>query len=104
MFSGMFDFSKVFEFGGDLLIFGCLNVEKVLVIIIDVKLGSNLIKVKLLVEFLDDKDICVFVVFFGNEVDLVELEIVFGLEKNVINFLSIDDLGRMREEIMDKIR
>ena len=98
------DLSRAMELGKNLLIPGRLKAEKVLVIITDVKSGSSLIKVKLTTESLDKEDIRVFAVSLGNEGDSAELETATGSEKNVINASSTDNPGRIREEIMDKIR
>lgn len=40
----------------------------------------------------------------GSEFDFIEFIIVIGFGKNIINSLNIDELGKVREEIMMKIR
>ena len=70
----------------------------------DVKSGSSLSQVKLAVKSLDNKDIRVFAVAIGNEVDSTELSTATGSSKNIINSSKTDEPGKVREEIMTKIR
>ena len=102
--SGTPDLTRALELGEQLLIPGRPNAEKVLVIITDVKSASSLSKVKLAAESLDDKDIRIFAVAVGNEADSTELAIASGSSQNVINSSNTDEPGKVREDIMDKVR
>lgn len=98
------DLTRALQLGEQLLSSARPNVQKVLVIITDVKSGSSLSHVKLAVKSLDNKDIRVFAVAIGNEVDSTELSTATGSGKNIINSSKTDEPGKVREEIMTKIR
>ena len=98
------DLTRALQLGEQLLSSARPNVQKVLVIITDVKSGSSLSQVKLAVKTLDNKDIRVFAVAIGNEVDSTELSTATGSGKNIINSSKTDEPGKVREEIMTKIR
>ena len=98
------DLTRALQLGERLLSSARPNVQKVLVIITDVKSGSSLSHVKLAVKSLDNKDIRVFAVAIGNEVDSTELSTATGSDKNIINSSKTDEPGKVREEIMTKIR
>lgn len=98
------DLARALQVGEQLLMSARPNVQKVLVIITDVKSGSSLSQVKLAVKSLDNKDIRVFAVAIGNEVDSTELSTATGSGKNIINSSKTDEPGKVREEIMTKIR
>ena len=98
------DLTRALQLGEQLLSSARPNVQKVLVIITDVKSGSSLSHVKLAVKSLDNKDIRVFAVAIGNEVDSTELSTATGSDKNIINSSKTDEPGKVREEIMTKIR
>ena len=98
------DLARALQLGEQLLSSARPNVQKVLVIITDVKSGSSLSQVKLAVKSLDNKDIRVFAVAIGNEVDSTELSTATGSSKNIINSSKTDEPGKVREEIMTKIR
>ena len=98
------DLTRALQLGEQLFSSARPNVQKVLVIITDVKSGSSLSHVKLAVKSLDNKDIRVFAVAIGNEVDSTELSTATGSDKNIINSSKTDEPGKVREEIMTKIR
>lgn len=98
------ELAKSLQLGEQLLISGRPNADKVLVVITDVKSGSSPRQIKLVAEYLDNKDIRVFAVAIGSEADSAELAIASGSKKNVMNSSNTDEPGRIREHIMDKIR
>lgn len=98
------DLAKALELGEGLVLPGRANAQKVLVIITDVKSGSSTTKVKLAAESLNDKDIRVFAVALGSGGDSDELAVATGSDKNIINTSRADEPGKIREDIMDKIR
>ena len=98
------DLAKALQLGEELLLPGRPNAEKVLVVITDVKSGSRITKVKLAAESLNDKDIRIFAVALGNEVDFTELTTASGSGENILNSSNTDEPGKTREDIMDKIR
>lgn len=98
------DLARALQLGEELLSSARPNVKKVLVIITDVKSGSSLSQVKLTVKSLDDKDILVFAVAVGSEMDSTELSTATGSSKNIINSSNTDKPEKVREEIMEKIR
>ena len=98
------DLARALQLGEQLLSFARPNVQKVLVIITDVKSGSSVSQVNLAVKSLDNKDIRVFAVAIGSELDFTELTTATGSGKNIINSSNTDEPGKVREEIMTKIR
>lgn len=98
------DLARALQLGEELFSSARPNVKKVLVIITDVKSGSSLSQVKLTVKSLDDKDILVFAVAVGSEMDSTELSTATGSSKNIINSSNTDEPEKVREEIMEKIR
>ena len=98
------DLARALQLGEELFSSARPNVKKVLVIITDVKSGSSLSQVKLTVKSLDDKDILVFAVAVGSEMDSTELSTATGSSKNIINSSNTDKPEKVREEIMEKIR
>ena len=98
------DLAGALQLGEELLSSARPNVKKVLVIITDVKSGSSLSQVNLAVKSLDDKDILVFAVAVGSEMDSTELSTATGSSKNIINSSNTDEPEKVREEIMEKIR
>lgn len=98
------DLARALQLGEQLLSSARPNVQKVLVIITDVKSGSSLSQVKLAAKSLDNKDIRVFAVAVGSELDSTELSTASGSSKNIINSSNTDEPGKVREEIMKKIR
>ena len=98
------DLARALQLGEQLLSSARPNVQKVLVIITDVKSGSSLSQVNLAVKSLDNKDIRVFAVAVGSESDFTELTTATRSGKNVINSSNTDEPGKVREEIMMKIR
>jgi len=98
------DLARALQLGERLLSSARPNVQKVLVIITDVKSGSSLSQVKFAVKSLDNEDIRVFAVSVGSELDPTELSTATGSDKNIINSSNTDEPGNVREEIMTKIR
>ena len=96
--------ARALQLGEQLLSSARPNVQKVLVIFTDVRSGSSLSQVKLAVKSLDNKDIRVFAVAVGSELDSTELTTATGSGKNIINSSNTDEPGKVREEIMEKIR
>jgi len=98
------DLARALQLGEKLLSSARPNVQKVLVIITDVKSGSSLSQIRLAVKSLDNKDIRVFAVAVGSELDSTGLSTATGSSKNIINSSNTDEPGKVREEIMTKIR
>ena len=101
---GTADLARALQLGDQLLLSARPNVQKVLVIITDVRSGSSLSQIKLAVNSLDNRDIRVFAVAVGRQVDPIELSTATGSGKNIINSSNTDEPGKVREEIMTKIR
>ena len=97
------DLARALQRGEELLSSARPNVQKVLVIITDVKSGSSLSQVKLAVKSLDNKDILVFAVAVGSELDPTELSTATGSSRNIINSSNTDEPEKVREEIITKI-
>ena len=97
------DLARALQRGEELLSSARPNVQKVLVIITDVKSGSSLSQVKLAVKSLDNKDILVFAVAIGSEVDPTELSTATGSSRNIINSSNTDEPEKVRGEIITKI-
>ena len=98
------DLARALQLGEEVLLPGRPNAEKVLVVITDVKSGSSLSNVRLAAESLDGKDIRILAVGVGNEADPDELATASGFVKNIINSTNTDEPGKIREDIMHKIR
>lgn len=98
------DLAKALQLGEQLLSSARPNAQRVLVIITDVKSGSSPSKVKLVAKSLVNKDIRVFAVSVGKEADRTELITASGSGKNIINSSNTDEPGKVREEIMERIR
>lgn len=81
----------------------CLNVRKVLVLIMDVKLISKFDDLKVIVKMLEDDGIKVILVVIGDDVDYLEFDEIIFDSKNVVNVIIDVDVIVLKEKIMFKV-